>query len=148
MAAWKDARRMLEHSDARIQQRQNEMNNANCIAAQEEVKHDKPARGYEQRDFGLHVVYKSGTVSVINEALCQSPIDSAALTSARLYALTNLLTGNGWTAFDELMEQDQQCVLEVINDLAAQTAALTRLAETVHIDTIKTMRATAETSHV
>lgn len=107
-----------------------------------------PTHGYEQSDFGLRVVYQNGSTSVINEELCQTPLGSAAVASARLYALTNLLTGTGWDAFDELHGNDQACVLELIHGLAAEAAALTRLAETIEIDSFVRQRATAEASHV
>ncbi|NML99636.1 hypothetical protein HHL24_17050 [Paraburkholderia sp. RP-4-7] len=90
---------------------------------------NKPTPRYEQTDFGLKVIYVSGTVSVVRASVCQNPVGEAAVISERLYALTNLLTGpSGAEAFDNILSHEQQSIFEILHSLAAETAALSVMA--------------------
>lgn len=109
---------------------------------------NKPTKRYEQSDFGLKVIYANGATSVINETRCQNPVGEAAIISSRLYALTNLLTGQtGAEAFNNLMPHDQQSIFDILHSLAAETAALCQIAQDIDCNLIKAAPIVAEAAN-
>jgi hypothetical protein len=109
---------------------------------------NKQARRYEQSDFGLKVTY-AGATSIIKEACCQPPIEEAAIISERLYALTNLLTGEpGAEAFDNILRHEQQAIFDILHSLAAETAALIHMARGLDSESLRKKLEVREVANV
>jgi len=80
-------------------------------------------------EFGLTATVNENVTTVASTWMGTRPIDYCAEQAKKLYALTMLMTGTGFDAFKELVDDDQHRVMNLMNDLASQVAVLSALEQ-------------------
>jgi hypothetical protein len=100
----------------------------------------KPSVSLEYVSKGLTVTVEGGVTSVIRSDVSTTPVDACVEQSRKLYALTHLLTADGFSAFQDLVDDDQQTIVQLIRDLAAEVAALAETAQEIELNAIREAR--------